>query len=69
MNKKEALAVMESNIISGRLDILKMTSKEDVECQLRMVSLHEAGLRNAIFELGMHELVKAFKRKGKKIKV
>ncbi len=63
MNKKEALAVMEANIISGRLDILKMTSKEDVECQLRMVSLYEAGLRNAIFELGVHELIKAFKKK------
>ena len=60
MKKKEALAVMEANIISGRLDILEMKSREDVERKLRSVSCYEPGLRNAIFELGVHELAKVY---------
>lgn len=60
MKKKEALAVIEANIISGRLDVLKMTSKESIKAQLRIVSLSEPGLRNAIFELGVHELAKVY---------
>lgn len=64
MKRKEALAVMEANIVSGRLDVLKMTSKESVKAQLRIVSSMEPGLRNAIFELGVHELAKVY-TKGK----
>ena len=55
---------MEANIVSGRLDVLKMTSKDTVKAQLRIASLSEPGLRNAIFELGVHELAKVY-TKGK----
>ena len=64
MKKNEALAVMEANIISGRLDVFKMTSRESVKAQLRIASSIDLGLKNAIFELGVEELAKVY-TKGK----
>lgn len=66
MKKNEALAVLNSKIVSGDVDIEGMYTVCEVESQIRILSRADKGFEDTVYELGVSTLAKAyFKEKEK----
>lgn len=60
MKKNEGLAVLNSKIVAGIVDMDAMDIPCEVESQIRILSSHDTGFENTVFELGVSKLAKAY---------
>ena len=60
MKKREALAVFNSRIVNGNVNVEFLHDKEDLKKEIRILSDLDEGFEDAVFELGVSVLAKIF---------
>ena len=60
MKKKEALAVFNSRIVNGNVNVEFLHDKEELKKEIRILSDLDEGFEDAVFELGVSVLAKTF---------
>lgn len=60
MKKREALAVFNSRIVNGNVNVEFLHDKEELKKEIRILSDLDEGLEDAVFELGVSVLAKTF---------
>lgn len=60
MKNNEALAVLNSKIVAGMVDMDAMDFQCEIEGQIRTLSSKDTGFENTVFELGVSKLAKAY---------
>lgn len=58
--KKEALAVLKSHIVDGKIDVETMALRSEAESEIRKLADKDDGFEDAVFELGCSVLAKAY---------
>lgn len=60
MKKREALAVFNSRIVNGNVNVEFLHDKEELKKEIRTLSDLDEGFEDAVFELGVSVLAKTF---------
>lgn len=60
MKKREALAVFNSRIVNGQVNMEFLHDKEELKKEIRILSDIDEGFEDAVFELGVSVLAKKF---------
>lgn len=60
MKKREALAVFNSRIVNGNVNVEFLHDKEEMKKEIRILSDLDEGFEDAVFELGVSVLAKTF---------
>ena len=60
MKKREALAVFNSRIVNGNVNVEFLHDKEELKKEIRILSDIDEGFEDAVFELGVSVLAKTF---------
>ena len=60
MKKREALAVFNSRIVNGNVNVEFLHDKEELKKEIRILSDLDEGFEDAVFELGVSVLAKTF---------
>lgn len=60
MKKREALAVFNSRIVNGNVNVEFLHDKEELKKEIRTLSDLDEGFENVVFELGVSVLAKKF---------
>ena len=60
MKKREALAVFNSRIVNGNVNVEFLHDKEELKKEIRILSDLDEGFEDAVFELGISVLAKTF---------
>ena len=60
MKKREALAVFNSRIVNGNVNVEFLHDKEELKKEIRILSDLDEGFEDAVFELGVSVLEKKF---------
>lgn len=60
MKKREALAVFNSRIVNGNVNVEFLHDKEELKKEIRILSDLDEGFEDAVFELGVSVLAKKF---------
>lgn len=60
MKKREALAVFNSRIANGNVNVEFLHDKEELKKEIRRLSDIDEGFEDAVFELGVSVLAKKF---------
>ena len=60
MKKREALAVFNSRIVNGNVNVEFIHDKEELKKEIRILSDLDEGFEDAVFELGVSVLAKTF---------
>lgn len=60
MKKKEALAVFNSRIVNGNVNVEFLHDKEELKKEIRILSDLDEGFEDVVFELGVSVLAKTF---------
>ena len=60
MKKREALAVFNSRIVNGNVNVEFLHDKEELKREIRILSDLDEGFEDAVFELGVSVLAKTF---------
>lgn len=60
MKKREALAVFNSRIVNGNVNVEFLHDKEELKKEIRILSDLDEGFENVVFELGVSVLAKKF---------
>lgn len=60
MKKREALAVFNSRIVNGNVNVEFLHDKEELKKEIRILSDLDEGFEDAVFELGVFVLAKTF---------
>lgn len=60
MKKREALAVFNSRIVNGNVNVEFLHDKEELKNEIRILSDLDEGFEDAVFELGVSVLAKTF---------
>ena len=60
MKKREALAVFNSRIVNGNVNVEFLHDKEELKKEIRRLSDIDEGFEDAVFELGVSVLAKTF---------
>lgn len=60
MKKREALAVFNSRIANGNVNVEFLHDKEELKKEIRILSDLDEGFEDAVFELGVSVLAKTF---------
>ena len=60
MKKREALAVFNSRIVNGQVNMEFLHDKEELKKEIRILSDLDEGFEDAVFELGVSVLAKTF---------
>ena len=60
MQKREALAVFNSRIVNGQVNMEFLHDKEELKKEIRILSDLDEGFEDAVFELGVSVLAKTF---------
>lgn len=60
MKKREALAVFNSRIVNGNVNVEFLHDKEELKKEIRILSDLDEGFEDAAFELGVSVLAKTF---------
>lgn len=60
MKKREALAVFNSRIVNGNVNVEFLHDKEELKKEIRILSDLDEGFEDVVFELGVSVLAKTF---------
>ena len=60
MKKREALAVFNSRIVNGNVNVEFLHDKEELKNEIRILSDLDEGFEDVVFELGVSVLAKTF---------
>ena len=60
MKKREAMAVFNSRIVNGNVNVEFLHDKEELKKEIRILSDLDEGFEDAVFELGVSVLAKTF---------
>lgn len=60
MKKREALAVFNSRIVNGNVNVEFLHDKKELKKEIRRLSDIDEGFEDAVFELGVSVLAKKF---------
>lgn len=60
MKKREALAVFNSRIVNGQVNVEFLHDKEELKKEIRILSDLDEGFEDVVFELGVSVLAKTF---------
>ena len=60
MKKREALAVFNSRIVNGQVNMEFLHDKEELKKEIRILSDLDEGFEDVVFELGVSVLAKTF---------
>lgn len=60
MKKREALAVFNSRIVNGQVNMEFLHDKKELKKEIRRLSDIDEGFEDAVFELGVSVLAKTF---------
>lgn len=60
MKKREAMAVFNSRIVNGQVNVEFLHDKKELEKEIRTLSDLDEGFDDAVFELGVSVLAKKF---------
>lgn len=60
MKKREALAVFNSRIVNGQVDMEFLHDKKELKKEIRRLSDIDEGFEDVVFELGVSVLAKTF---------
>ena len=60
MKKREALAVFNSRIVNGNVNVEFLHDKEELKKEIRILSDLDEGFEDAVVELGVSVLAKTF---------
>lgn len=60
MKKREALAVFNSRIVNGNVNVEFLHDKEELKKEMRILSDLDEGFEDVVFELGVSVLAKTF---------
>ena len=60
MKKREALAVFNSRIVNGNVNVEFLHDKEELKKEIRILSDLDEGFEDTVFELGVSVLAKTF---------
>lgn len=60
MKKREALAVFNSRIVNGNVNVEFLHDKEELKNEIRILSDLDEGFEDVVFELGVSVLAKKF---------
>lgn len=60
MKKREALAVFNSRIVNGNVNVEFLHDKEELKKEIRILSDLDEGFGDVVFELGVSVLAKTF---------
>ena len=60
MKKREALAVFNSRIVNGNVNVEFLHDKEELKKEIRILSDLDEGFEDVVFELGVSVLAKKF---------
>lgn len=63
MKKREALAVFNSRIVNGNVNVEFLHDKEELKKEIRILSDLDEGFEDVVFELGVSVLAKTFLKK------
>lgn len=65
MKKREALAVFNSRIVNGNVNVEFLHDKEELKKEIRILSDIDEGFEDAVFELGVSVLAKKYLKEMK----
>lgn len=65
MKKREALAVFNSRIVNGQVNMEFLHDKEELKKEIRILSDLDEGFEDAVFELGVSVLAKKYLKEMK----
>ena len=65
MKKREALAVFNSRIVNGQVNMEFLHDKKELKKEIRRLSDIDEGVEDAVFELGVSVLAKKYSKEMK----
>lgn len=65
MKKREALAVFNSRIVNGQVNMEFLNDKKELKKEIRRLSDIDEGFEDAVFELGVSVLAKKYLKEMK----
>lgn len=65
MKKREALAVFNSRIVNGQVNMEFLHDKKELKKEIRRLSDIDEGFEDAVFELGVSVLAKKYSKEMK----